>query len=611
MATVLTRSDALGYYLSDPVGLGGARSALPFSGLDALISLPIPPLIVERVSPANGEGRGILLATGGDQVSWQAPGDDAGAAVTVALNARVLLESDDPAKSIRVFRDGGYSSANMEGQMLVDLVAGMHNAIGIGGLTVAGATQYGCVWLVNQSTSPITDVLITPGSGYSVGLETPSGGVVQTIANTTTAPSAVSLGSSASIAYLAPGEARVLWFRRVVGATTVSAEASGSISVAWNWVGLSYTDVLSGKYRISDPSLARYELHVGSGGAPDFTTPVATSATLPFTYALSPGASYHWAVRARNAYDLESFNTVTGLVVVGSGGADETPVLTDPTVEAFTSRPGGAARLRLRYNGSADAVEADTWRLYVTSDGSDPDPDADTPSDTAMVVHGLARPSAEANIDLGPYAWGAVVKVVARVYSTTLDAESGNTTISSLTIDTQAPVGPHLLAVSLGEYRGVLPSVADGITYYDSPTDSVGVRILAGEAVLFSGSADLLRAERGGIDLSRLRLALKNVTHSAVGAATPIEVVSANEIYLNVGGVRRCKIDLVNNRMEAARFVQTATPIDLPVIGPVHMTGTATYLQVRDRYTGRWTPALMVEDDGTVTFTAPIYQEAA
>ena len=610
MATVKTRSDALGIYLSDPEGLGGARSALEFSGLEALISQPLPPLVIERVSPACGEGRGVLLATGGSLVSFQAPGDDAGAAVEVALNTRVLLESDDPTKSVRVFRDGEYSDAAMEGAMYLDLVSGMGNAIGIADLTTAGATQYGCIWLVNQSATPISALTVTGGSGYSVALEWPNGGVVQTIANATTAPIGVTFAGDATVPVLWPGDSVAVWLRRVVGATTVNAEASGSITVDWNWSALAYSDVLAGRYRIADASLARYELYVGTNALPDFSAPVATSATLPFSYALDPDALYFWCVRRRNAYDLDGLNVACIELVIGAGGADETPVLTDAEVVSFVAAAGGKARLRLRYNSSADATAADTWRLYITTDGSDPDPESDEAADTTMVQAGLARPSLEQLIDLGPYAYAAVVKIVARVYSSTLEAESTSVAVHSLTITTQSPVGAHLLGVALGDYQSAVAVVSEGVTYYNGPTNTVGLRVRSGELVFFSGATEVLRSERASLARSRLALALKNVTHSAAGAATPVEVVSADEIYLNVNGVRRCKIDLINGRIEAAAFSQVAA-LDVPVIGPVHITSAATYLQVRDRYTGRWSPALMVSSDGRVTFTAPIYQEMA
>lgn len=610
MAAAKSNSDAMAYYLSDPAGLGGARSAREFCPLEPVIDVAIPPLIVERVSPDCGEGTGVITAYSGDQVTFTAPGDDEGAAVTLAANTAALVESADPAKSVRVYRDAIYSDADLEGVMSVGLVAGMNNAVGMRNITTAGATTYGGVWLVNQSTQPITGIAVTPGSGYTVVFETPVGGVVQEIADDTTAPSAVSFAGSASLSSLGPAEAVFLWWKRVVGATTVNAEASGSVSIAWDWGGVTYTDVLSGKYRIADSSLAVYELYIGEDTAPDFTaSPAASSATLPFSHALTEEVTSNWAVRKRNTYGLRSFNTLTAAVVVGVGGADETPVLTDPTVVSLVSGPGGIARLWVRYNGANDATAADYFRLYITDDGSTPDPVTDTPADTAMRQNALARPELEQIIEIGPYAYGDVVKVIVRAYSSELEAESASETVHSLTIDTQNPVGAHRLGLTMGGYRGLTPSAQEGTVYYNDPTNTVGIRTATGEVVLFAPASEVLRAERGRLSWFRTPLWMKNTAHSAAGSASPVEVVSATEIYINVSGTRRCKIDLVNFRIEAATFVQQAAALSVPVIGPVHTTADATYIQVRDSVTGRWTPAIKVDSSGVVTIPSAIQQE--
>lgn len=608
----MTKSDALGYFLSEPRGLGGARTGIQFWPLTPVISDAIPPLIIERVRGENGAGTGTLRAYGSSMASWEAPGDDEGAQMAIPANTRVLLESDDTSKSIVVYRDSEYDSEDIEGAMTVELVPGMNNAVGLDNITTAGAKHYGFLWLVNQSDEPITELTVTGTGDYTVGTEEPDGGEVQEIADNETAPIGITFAASVDISRLDPDEYIGLWVKRDADAGSVSAEETATINVTWLWAGASYSDTLTGEYRVADSSLDRYEFFLGVDDDPDFTaSPEATSATLPFTVAATVDAENRYAVRKRNSYDLESFNVLASVTNVGAGGEDETPVLTDPEMVSLTAAPGGEADLRLKYNGAADDTEADTWRLYITTNGTDPDPATDSPSDTSMKQIGLARPVVEAILNLGPYDYGTDLRVIARVYSTTLDDESNSTEVHTLDIDTQKPVGGHLYQPALGGYRAVTPDIYSATVYYDDPTDSIGLKTLDGEVILFAGSVDVLRGERGALDFTRTPLLLKQQAHSASGNSAPIEVVSANEIYINVNGTRRVKIDLANDRIEAATFEQVSTPLDVPVIGPFHMTDTNTYIQVRDRYTGRWTPAIAVNSSGKMTFTAPIKQDLA
>ncbi len=610
MATAFSKSDALGYYLSDPRGLGGSRSAVEFEALEPVVLTAIAPIIIERVSPLCGEGQATITAGPDNTLAFAAPGEAAGEYVTVPANGRVLLESETPGKSVRVYRDAVYAPADLGGLMTFDLVRGVNNAVGLGNITVSGVTDYGCVWLYNQSDADITGIEVTPGAGFAVAFETPVSGLCEETADATTAPAA-SFGASASVATLGAGESVLLRFCRTVGAATVNAAVLAEIAVEWVSAAVTYTDTLSGYYRIADASLARYELFAGEDGLPDFSAPAVATGDLPLSVSLSPGHTHYYALRERNAYDLSSFNVLCESKVIDGDGEEVIEVLSDPVVVSMESTAGGEVTVALRYADLVDEVAADTWRLYATSDGTDPDPNTDTPTDSPMRASALGRPQVENNVRLGPYDYGATVKVIARVYSSELEAESGSEVINSIEVTTQAPVGAHRLGASMGGFRGAaLSSVNDGVVYYDGPTNSVGVRTLGGEVVLF-GASDAFRAELGALSQFRTVLGFHTIDHGAAGAATPIEAVSDTEIYINVAGVRRAKIDLALGRIEASGFVHTYEPIDYPVIGPVNITQTATYIMVRHGVTGRWTPAVKVDSDGILTTTLYVRMEVA
>lgn len=685
MATALSKSDALGFYRTNPDGLGGLRSAIPFNPLEPVISSPIGPIIVEHVTPNCGEGEAKIRAASTTELQYQAPGDDYGTAVTVAANTSVLLESDTASKAVRVYRDSVYSAAPLGGTMTLDLVAGMNNLIGGTNADENGGDHYAAFALCNHSAADITSITIGPqelgtvattdsaqlgatGAGtvtttdsytdwpatgwalietnapatreavyYSsrtdtaltvpaagrgllgttaaagastdtvtpiaplrIAVETPSAGAVQTIADSTTAPTGVSWGFAATHSTLEPGDWVAVWMHRDVPAgATVTTEQQSGVTVDYT-SDTAYSHDLPGYFRIGDGALELYELHVGEDAQPAFTTATQTSATLPITQALSTSTTSYYAVRQRNQFGLESFNTLTEYTTTGAAGEDETPVLTAPTVTEFAAYAGGECDLVLRYQAVDDATPADTWRLYITTDGTTPDPSTDTPTDVQMTISGLALTNLTNRLTLGPYDYGTVVKVVPRVYSSTLDDESGNATVSTVTVDTQAPVSVHHMGLTTGGWKAAKPPALDKTTDYGD----VSIRTREGETEV-SGS---ITAFIGRIGEFFTALEFNNTAHSASGTATPIEAIDADTFYVNVNGTRRAKIDLSAGTIEAATFVMEETAIALPVIGPTHATSTETYIQMMDGQTGRWEPLLKVDSSGVMTITQSVRQ---
>lgn len=614
MANARTNIDSLGFYLSDPQGLGGARADLEFWPLEPVIDPGIPSIVIEQVSAACGEGQARIIAAGTNSLKFAAPGEEYGEAVTVAANTSALLESETPGKAVRVYRDSVYNAADLSGDLTFRLVVGLNNSIGMANETVAGGTRYGCVWLHNHSALPVTGITVTGNADYDVALEVPTAGLVQIPADDETAPSGVTFGSTDTAATLAAGESLVLRWRRTLTAPDMSPLVDAEIEAEWTWDGDVYNQTLPGRYRVSDPALAVHALYLGEDAEPDFEASPAESGALPLTTALAPGHTWRWVVREVNEYGLSSKNTLSRPVVVGAGGEDEAEALTNPEVISITSAPGGEVDVRLRYNGIADAVMADTFRLYVganisiNGDDPTPDPETDEPNDTEMVVFGLARPDLEMVVRLGPYPYGTPVAVIARVYSSELEAESTSMEVHTVTVSTQAPVGMHQFAVAAGGIHGAGRTQMEGTIYYDAPTNSVGIKTLSGEVVLF-GSSEAFRAAFGSDTLFRTRFSLATVEHFAAGSNSPIEAISADEIYINVAGIRLACIDFVAGVIEAAAFAIGADRIDLPVIGPIYATGSETNIMVRNSLTGRWTPALRVDDTGRLTVYLPYRQE--
>lgn len=202
----------------------------------------------------------------------------------------------------------------------------------------------------------------------------------------------------------------------------------------WRWgppriSTIAVTGEAIGLYRVSSSLLARYELYRGvDGAAIDFDTPYQTSSLLPFsTAAQTPGHTYAYVVRRRNRYDLVSQNIAEWVVDVDGGGA---VVPTPPSAPEFAvaAAAAGTVLVTAEYAYDVDGAAAgDTWLVYLRSDGTDPDPDIDTPATSAMR---LADGVAKLSYTSAAFAEGATVKVLVRVRrSGTPDVDSTNADI--------------------------------------------------------------------------------------------------------------------------------------------------------------------------------------
>jgi len=462
--------------------------------------------------------------------------------------------------------------------------------------------------------------LIDAVPGIRIGLETPAAdGTIQTIADEETAPTSITWDSGhtsstgLSVATLTAGAATGLWIHRQIPAgAVVNAETTSKIVVTFDYSAVTYTHPITGYYRIADTTLALYKLFVGVDADADFTgSPVATSATLPFTYVVTPpGAGtdeLRCAVMQTNQYDLDSLNSAQWYTTftIDTTGADVTDDISAPTGVTATSRSGGEVDVFAEYPLATDSDPADTWLYYVTTNGVDPDTATDTPTEVSMTQSGLARGNLRYTKSFGPYAYGTDFRVVVRAMRSSDSEESTNTAVTTLSVTTQYPIRANWIQRTGGGARGFArQATLDSYTYYDDPTNSCYLRMLPGESTIYGNTTEL--AFRGtAAHETTVRIPLDwdfyEATHSTSGASTPIEVVSATEVYINVNGTRRAKLDFTNNRIEANDYTFTETVESLPVIGPTHTTSTATYIQVFNAITGRWQPWIKVDSNGRLT----------
>jgi len=129
--------------------------------------------------------------------------------------------------------------------------------------------------------------------------------LANTFANTASGRASVRAGFAARDVGQGECASRPTWPARPEprqSAGHLETRASGSASIM-----LTLTTRVLGVYRTANDALDRFELYVGDGASPDLTTtPAATSATLPMSYALAaPGSGstdYHVVVKRRNVF---------------------------------------------------------------------------------------------------------------------------------------------------------------------------------------------------------------------------------------------------------------------------------------------------------------------
>ncbi|MEI6542142.1 MAG: hypothetical protein WCL60_01385 [Methylococcales bacterium] len=193
-----------------------------------------------------------------------------------------------------------------------------------------------------------------------------------------------------------------------------------------------------GANRLPQAGLAGYLLYRGVDTAPDFTlTPWQTFASLPFTTpALESGHTYQFVLKKRNEFGFISAPGQTYTVTPGSSAIKPAA----PTALTITPAAGGTVIITASYDWRPDGANAaDTWLIYIKTDGTTPNPATDTPV-TVSMWKGAA--SALLNWQSASATEGATVNVLIRTRrSGSGSADSNNTTTLSATATFIGPPG--------------------------------------------------------------------------------------------------------------------------------------------------------------------------
>jgi hypothetical protein len=433
---------------------------------------------------------------------------------------------------------------------------------------------------------------------------------IQVIANNTTEPTGVTWNTgntaAAGLDYgaLASNANAGLWLKFDIPAVAIPSMINPvNIEVSFIAGGVTYYNSLNYNMRIRATSYNRYELFAGVDANPTLTGAASTtSATLPFTYALSAPVSgtreHRITVRKRNVLGLSSLNNYYRSFTVDNTGALVASDVSDPIAFSLENAGSKSIIVRASYAPSFDTSPADKFVFYITDTGVDPDPSTDLQIELGDVPDAdplTGKAYITATIDGPTYAveWGKTVKVLVRMLRSSDSEESSNLTPQSIVIDS-----------------GETPNIVNGdveilntITHSASPAcESVG---LYGQTFTTLSSNLIWRGfvseKAGGRIYINNALALVNATISGSGTGD-VEVIDANTAYLCVGGTRRAKIDLSAGTVSAAQFVYNGSIDDNVSEGPISTDNGKLYISVYNNARQLWEPFIQLDSSGVMTF---------
>ena len=453
-----TNADALRLYLTGALSVGAVQPFHSLSlggqisqtelGLGFDLTNAIAGLRIDYVSYENGIGSGALAVISASEIAWTPPGGTQGAVVNIGHGEAKNIEGDTPSKYVRVTRT---SATALGGTATVSTKRCLGTAVVGRDATDAALTTYSGLIFHNESVNAITNLEVWIETDTETRLWIATEAVTSlaitdiSIEGDETAPGGVSgwtqgttSGTGLSLGTLASGAAVGLWLRRIVPVDSDATPAQiQTIGYDFDWGGDTYVGGATGFYRVSDDDLELYLLYQGVDTEPDLdAAPWESFATLPHeSAALAVSHTYSFVLRRQNKYGLISQNIEAWSVEIdGAGDEVETPP-SAPEETTLLPIVDGAVNVGAYYEAPPDGDNAaDTWLIYLTSSGVDPDPDLDTPVEVAMVFPGTL---AQLDYDSAEFADGTTIKVIVRTRRTG-EADSTNTNILTTTTSTDS-----------------------------------------------------------------------------------------------------------------------------------------------------------------------------
>ena len=412
-------------------------------------------------------------------------------------------------------------------------------------------------------------------------------GQIQTIANETTVPSGITWLNGVintsdglllqSLGPILAGGRIGLWIKReILNGATVDPQYQSQVRFLWT-----ENKNVFGAFRVLN-SARSFQLYKGEDAVPDFTLPPASSgAALPLSVVVAPpGAgtkTVYLTTRETNTGAPQSLNQYGHPFVIDATGALVTETLHAPNNVTATVIENCSLRIAAQYQSGYDDDPATAFHVWITTDGSTPNP-AGAPTYTqAMIPDGLSD-----TYDLlylaGPYVHMQTIKLLVRSYRAGDAVSSSNTAITTVAITTSslrnADQPRELDNNLLASVRSVIP--IPSFTLVESATGNIHWQAVRGQIRFYFDTVCAFV-----LTDNAFRTTWTITTDSVSGAASKsgVEVVDANTVYFALNDVRVMKLDLSTTTITL--ISQTySTPTNMSFeSGPVYVTDARIYFQ--------------------------------
>jgi hypothetical protein len=346
---------------------------------------------------------------------------------------------------------------------------------------------------------------------------------------------------------------------------------------------------------------AEYELFIAEDPAlPVFTDPPAdTAATLVgLAYNTEASHAYNYEILYRNKFGLLAHQRGTDLLSLDADFGVLVNPPSDPETIALSTRSDGAIVVAGLYTGAADGVNrADTWHLYITTDGTAPDPDVDMPVSQVMNGNGVLEYVIDPEFEDTP------VKVIAKVYRTSDTTENEDETIYTSTVTYAWPYGSRPI-VSGGLAFAKRAVVQDVQTTYVDVVKNIRLVYEGAGWTLYADTTALFALAEDGISAY---CDFGDDPQAGAGTDDALEVGTwdggEKTLWVNVAGQHVMKIDCINKIILCGTIIYGGLGDihDRPAPYQVWPCYAYTVFNAYDPITDRWASIASIDTAGVFT----------
>lgn len=600
--------------------LGGKVSTSEFKPYAVRRVNAIQGIRIDHVGGGNSVGEGYITVTGASAITWTTPNGDTSAAETITNGeTRILYPSGSQSEYIRVTRISADALQGREtvviGHQYNNLFDDVSNAE-----SVAGDTEYRALAAVNEGAASITTLTLSrvlfPDSLEMASENVNGAPIVDTMdtpADEDTAPTGPTFGTgNVALGAVGAGNYSGFWVKRIIAASASgTAKQTGQLRLAWD----TYQIDMPFCYRIAEDALKAVKIYSGLNGSPDFVTPVATiSIPGADSWAAAADNDHHLVPRTVNEYGLEAPFTTETIIRIDAGGEELGTRPEAPQGLTLTDSSGDVLIEALYLNNrDGAALKADTWAIWVTSDGSEPD---ETGAATLEVT--MPATSAAAAVPLrvltgSTYVDNTTVRVkVAARRSGTPDVDSTTIagTITTSTVPVAIPKGQPWFTDAYAQYPTIATAPTTADNYVIDAGDSVRIEVGNGYCDLYADTVMCWRLVYSG-DHRKIYLpsgwGIVNGTPAQATGGDLIEYESSI-IHVQVQGVTVMTINPSTQKITVAKQKALNTSNLTFGTGPVWERYDSTQFQVWDEAVEMWRTVMQVNSAGEWLRAIPITQ---